>query len=299
MSRRPAIGTKSPLNLKEQVALLEARGFAVNGQDTELARFLYDNSYYRLSGYWRYFQNAPHRGDNRFIAGATLSNIRDVYAFDATLRNILMEGLCDFEVAVRGRLAYHMSEANDGVDSYLRPSTYLPSTYDNGTEMRVALLDAIRLELRRTKERSVTKYRDSGQAIPVWAAMEVMSFGTVSKMYRLLSDRRVKEIVAKRFGVNESRRLDSTLHSLSILRNACAHHGRIWNRVVTVKPFVMKKLMTDSDRDIYYGTPWSWLIVLADLVDGVRRDMSFSSTLFSHLDDHPEYMDGLKRPQSR
>ncbi|AZZ53770.1 Abi family protein [Rathayibacter festucae] len=291
--------SKPSLSIAQQIELLRERGFDGAVSDSVLARFLYDHSYYRASGYWRYFQVAPHDGDNRFEPGVTLDRIRDLYRFDAVVRSIVMDGLSDLEIAVRARLGHHLSEGEDGAGRYLRPHTYATPRSRNGAAMRVDLLRTIGAEVARTKEHCVAKYRDTGDVVPVWVAMEVLSFGTVSKMYRLLDDEPVRETIAKGFGLNESRRLDSTLHSLSVLRNVCAHHGRIWNRVVAVKPFVLNRLRTEADPSIYLGTPWGWFVVLADLVDGVRGGSGFSTKLFDFIAGHPEWEDGLKHPHRR
>ena len=56
-------------NLIELIQLLRDRGLAVDpSEEIQLTRFLLDVNYYRASGYWRYFQAAPHLGDNTFKA---------------------------------------------------------------------------------------------------------------------------------------------------------------------------------------------------------------------------------------
>ena len=291
--------SKPSLSLDQQIELLRERGFDPAVPDATLARFLYAHSYHRASGYWRYFQVAPQEGDDRFEPGVTLERVRDLYRFDATIRSIAMDGLADVEVAVRARLSHHLSDGEDGAGRYLSPRTYTASPSSHGRRMRIDLLTTIASEVTRTRERSVAEYRDAGASVPVWVAMEVLSFGTVSKMYRLLGDEQARETIAKAFGLHESRRLDSTLHSLSVLRNVCAHHGRVWNRVVTVKPFVLNRLRQESDSSIYLGTPWGWLVVLADLVDRLRGENGFSTRLFAFVAAHPEWELGLKRPHTR
>lgn len=50
---------KAPLDISGQIALLRSRALPVDGHEDRLLRLLIDNNYYRLSGYWRYFQHAP------------------------------------------------------------------------------------------------------------------------------------------------------------------------------------------------------------------------------------------------
>ncbi|MFF1574137.1 Abi family protein [Leifsonia sp. NPDC058292] len=287
---------KPPLTLPEQLALVRHRGLQAGESDMLV---LYSHNYYRLSGYWRYFQRAPQDGDDSYESGTAMVDVMNVYRFDLELRNILLEGLSEVEIAVRSRLAYRLAICEAGEQCYLMTATYRSEVDGGGTDQRARLLQSIAAELDRSKERFVTRYRSMGIPIPIWTAVEALSFGTVSKMYRLLADEPIREQMAKEFELGTSTRLDTTLRSMSVLRNVCAHHGRIWNRVPTVPPFVLKSLRVDYDKSIYHQTPWAWFAVLAHLVSTVRRDSSFGDSLFSFVDDFPQYSQGLKHPHNR
>lgn len=69
---------------------------------------------------------------------------------------------------------------------------------------------------------------------------ECVSFGTWSKLYKHLQKAEPKhpnpkKEIAKVFGLSVSL-LESWLHGLSLLRNTCAHHGRVWNRRFGYRP---------------------------------------------------------------
>ncbi|WPP00446.1 Abi family protein [Pseudomonas sp. HR96] len=57
---------------------------------------------------------------------------------------------------------------------------------------------------------------------------------TIGQLSRLFSDLHLhhRKTVAAKFGYNESV-LVTWLKSLTILRNVCAHHGRLWNASIT------------------------------------------------------------------
>ena len=63
---------------------------------------------------------------------------------------------------------------------------------------------------------------------PAWIVFEILPFGCVSRIYENLK-RPFRKAIAEKFGVEESI-LQSWLHALSVLRNSCAHHSRVWNR---------------------------------------------------------------------
>lgn len=79
--------------------------------------------------------------------------------------------------------------------------------------------------------------------LPVWAAVECMSLGTLSMLYGNLdpdtgtsdSSRGVQAEVAEAFGTKPYY-LRSWMHHLTTVRNIAAHHDRFYNRVMTIRP---------------------------------------------------------------
>lgn len=61
-----------------------------------------------------------------------------------------------------------------------------------------------------------------------------MSFGSLSKMYRGMwkSD---KKTIAHNYGLQPDV-LESWMHHMTYVRNLCAHHARLWDRVWSIKP---------------------------------------------------------------
>lgn len=294
---------KDPYTLAQQIDLLQGRGLTLDVTDRQhVARLLLDHNYYRLSGYWRYYQQAPHLGDNQFRPDASMATIERVYAFDASLRQTLLEGLADFEVAFRSRFAYFIATMH-GPCTYLRQSSYRPETVHRRDRTVVNLAEEVQAsilsDLRRSREDYIRHHVERSEPIPIWVAVESLSFGTISKAYRLFADDDVRYKVSRTFEVPDPLFLASLGHSFSVLRNICAHHGRVWNRRPEVPLKVLKSLKHDRDKSIYHQTPWAWLVMLAFLVDKIRRDQTFSSKLWDLIDDHEEFQEGLKYPHRR
>ncbi len=84
------------------------------------------------------------------------------------------------------------------------------------------------------------KYGDVHKDLPVWMATEVMTFGTLLTFYRGCSHK-VKQSVASMLGVSDTV-LGSWLLTLNTTRNICAHHGRLWNRVMGTKPMIPRAI---------------------------------------------------------
>jgi len=77
---------------------------------------------------------------------------------------------------------------------------------------------------------------------PVWKTLEVISMGTLSKLYANFSDSAAKHAVAREFGLKHHKFLRSWLECLAVLRNCCAHHSRLSNRVFPVKPMMPERM---------------------------------------------------------
>lgn len=282
------------LPVEQQVEKLQANGLTVGGDDRAPAQqLLLDHNYYRLSGYFRYFQVDPRSGKNRFTTEATFDRIRTAYELDLQLVEHLRRGLAEFEVVFRSRLAYYIAKSS-GPDSYLAERIYADQ---NGARSR--LLNDISRDLKQSEERFVRHHDQLGETLPVWAAVEVMSLGTTSKMYGLVLDSEgVFKPVAARFGISH-RASRPIFRSMTVLRNVCAHHSRIWNRN-DIKVEAPRVAWTDSDRNIHKNTPWAWIWTLGYIVDQVRNDHSYSESLWDFIDSTPDwFVDGLTDPSDK
>jgi len=206
------------------------------------------------------------------------------------------DGLSALEVTFRSRFAYYCA-MNMPADAYLDNASYIDHKYPDGREIRDSLITDIGTELDRSKERFVTHHRRSGDPVPIWAAVEVLSFGTVSKTYGLLDDRAVRTGVSKSFGLPNPQFTASVIRSLVVLRNICAHHARLWNRVPDVPTPVLNRYKTSDPQMYQTATPWSWFVMLAHLVDTIRRDDLYSTELWGHINAQPTLLSGYKNPR--
>lgn len=83
-----------------------------------------------------------------------------------------------------------------------------------------------------------TKYSNS--LPPSWISIEITSFGTLSMLYSNLLPGKEKRAIARHFGISDSV-FSTWLHSIVYLRNICAHHSRLWNRSMSIRPQFPRK----------------------------------------------------------
>lgn len=228
--------TKPWKSWADQLATLESRGILVRDR-AEAEAFLSHVNYYRLSGYLLAFEKSRHV----LIPGATFEQVRAAYEFDRVLRDLVTEALEVVEVDVRTAIAYHFGQHYGAYGHTSANRFFRRPTSHHGAKLggfdHAAWLGNIRLEAGRSRERFVEHFKQTYSGfpdLPVWIVTEVMSFGSLSRMYQgmLATDQRA---VAQRYGV-QPRFLASWLHHLVYIRNVCAHHSRLWDRAWAIKP---------------------------------------------------------------
>jgi len=262
--------SKKPLTIEEQADLLLSRGLIA--RKDELIRLLKSVNYYRFSGYALPFKISY--SDN-FLANTYLADIVDVYEFDRELRFLLFEGVKRLEIYFRTKIAYHFSHKFD-------PFAYkdlanLPRFKKRQHEL---FLKKIREEVRHSKEQFVKhfkkKYDDDYPYLPIWMVVELLSFGSVSKLFASF-DEDLAGVLARPFAVH-SKVLIAWLKSICYVRNLCAHHARVWNRVLGVMPKLPKK------EDYWKGVSNKQIFAIILI-------MNF---LFSRIDDQADWAIKLK-----
>jgi abortive infection bacteriophage resistance protein len=146
------------------------------------------------------------------------------------LRDLVTEALEILEVDFRAVIAYEFGQRH-GAFGHIDATTFFGSFHHANWLLR------LQEEADRSSELFVEHFRNNYAQfpdLPIWMAMEVMSFGALSKMFQgmIRGDQRP---VARRYGV-QPRDLVAIFHHLVYLRNLCAHHSRLWDRVWAIKP---------------------------------------------------------------
>ena len=187
---------------------------------TVVRKFLASTNYYRFTGY-----AIPFLRDNdreNFIEGVAFENICEIISFDEALRNLVAQALRAVEIDFRTTLAYEHSQVH-GAMGYKSGANF------NDTRMHGEICKKICDEIDNSKEQCVAHFKNNYNGeIPIWAAIEVVSFGRVSRLYAAMKSQDQNN-VAKRYRM-QSKTLGSYIQHLSVVRNLCAHHARIWDR---------------------------------------------------------------------
>ena len=124
---------------------------------------------------------------------------------------------------------------------------------------------------------------------PVWKTLEVVSMGTLSKLYSNFSDATAKHSIAREFGLNHHKFLRSWLECLAVIRNCCAHHSRLYNRVFPIKPQMPVRLsgVWITDLSFREQTLYPQLCYLVYWLNSISADHTFVKDFKHLLHEHP------------
>ncbi|OAV72536.1 Abortive infection bacteriophage resistance protein [Bacteroidales bacterium Barb6] len=158
-----------------------------------------------------------------------------MYCFDSELCALIFDSVKDIEVSFRTKMVNEYALLTGDSHWFLRKGLYINEQVYEDT------LGIIRHEIDRSKKKEefISHYYDTYHTPsfpPAWTTFEVVSFGTLSRLFSCLDSgiEPCKKIAAE-FGLYDVKTLRNWIYAISILRNCCAHHSRIWNRRFHVK----------------------------------------------------------------
>ncbi len=184
--------TKRPIDYPQQIQMLKGRGLIINDEKRALEQ-LRIISYFRLANYLR-----PMEQDkiaHIFKPNSTFENALDLYYFDKELRVLIFRAIQSIEIALRTKIIHHVS---------LKYGAFWFTDINLCTNQRMFTenLNHIQQELQRSKEDFIQEHfaKYSNPTFPpVWKTLEIVSFGSLSKLYCNLSDTAIKKQIARDF----------------------------------------------------------------------------------------------------
>lgn len=301
---------KPPLSASDQLELLKQRGLVI-ADEQRAVRLLEVVTLFRLCPYMRPFEIGG--GSHQFKEGARLSDIVKIYRFDGSLRRIIMEALERVEVAIRACISNHMCCKYRDSHWYLRADFFQKQYSHEGLlkevrEKKDKELEAFEREKNRISNSHASEEQKRGRIDsrmrdnysrfygatygnpdlpPSWAIFEDLSMGTVSKMFQGLARDSDRKSIAHQFDV-PGEVLVSWLHTLTFVRNICAHHGRLWNRELSVPPKLLKAWCLSEERNLPSPARRIYIVatILAYLMPRINPDTRWRERFLEFVEDH-------------
>jgi abortive infection bacteriophage resistance protein len=255
---------KPALTFEEQLDQLIERGLVVADQDGALS-ILEQISYYRLSAYWYPFrlQNADGSPSNDFRKNASFEKAVALYEIDRELRALVFDAIERVEISFRTTLTYTLAHSY-GPYALEKADTFRKD-FDHSN-----ISEKIHSELERSQEVFLKhfrkKYAGYPERVPIWMTSETFSLGTLSRLFKGMKPTD-KAAMSKRWRIHH-KVAENWLHTLTYVRNLCAHHARLWNRELSIKPLVPRNEPT-----------WAW----AESDSRAKKRVYFILYLLRHM----------------
>ena len=228
---------KTPLSFQDQVSLLKQRDLVVDNEPKAID-YLQEISYYRLSAYFLPYQKTK----DKFNPNTNFKQIIETYSFDRELRLLVFDCIERIEVAIRTQMVYCMSmhyndsHWQDNQNLFITPYyNKIGNLVDPYSDFQSIISKA---KTARTPEVFIKHYIDhynKPSNPPSWMCLELLTMGELSHLYRGLKNNSDKKRIANFFDVHPTVFV-SWLHTLTYVRNICAHHSRLWNRDLAIEP---------------------------------------------------------------
>lgn len=249
-------------SIDEQLEILRSRGLTIT-DDEKAKDFLLRNNYYRISGY-----SLTLRKNDQFSKTATFQNIVDIYNFDHELRHIILQYIEIIEVQMKSVYAYEFTKVHG-------PVGYLDASFFTDFQKHKEIIDkANQQKKQRLSHEAYLKHfvNDLHQDIPLWAYVDLLTISDISFLYSI-SEQAIKDAVAQTFGLTMNKGsniLGSYMHSMTIIRNLCAHGSRIYNRLFEQKPSLNKRekalLIKNADGTIDNAHFYGFVLIMKRLL---------------------------------
>ncbi|WNY27888.1 hypothetical protein MmiEs2_00660 [Methanimicrococcus stummii] len=273
--------SKPSYSVQNQIERLKGKGLQFE-KEYEAESFFQYNNYYRWKGYAYHFQD--HNALNSLFTKTThFETITEIYNFDRELRSLIFSSIETIEIALKAQIIYQYSLVY-GSHWYLNPDLF------RDKRMYLDSMKVLFGEVSGSKEMFIghylNKYNDPSLP-PVWSCLEIVSFGYMSKFFKNLKGGNCKKDVAQMFGLADPNILDNWIQCISVLRNICAHHGRLWRRKflpVTIPKNPSKCFVNDigSPFDLYAP-----ICCIKYLSDRINPNNDFKEKLKILLNKYP------------
>ena len=208
----------------EQIDILTNQKGLIVTDKCVTKNLLINIGYFTLIGGYKYpFKNPMTK---KYI-DTTFADIYAFYKFDRDLRELTFRYLCEIEMKIRQVVSYCFCEKyGDEQNFYISTSSYRSEAkFASDIAKLTNILKNIAIS---NKEHLyLVHQRKSHQNVPLWVAVNALTFGQISKMYTLLPFD-LQSAVAQEYPFVNEKELEQFLKSLTLFRNVCAHNERLY-----------------------------------------------------------------------
>ena len=189
-------------------------------------KILFKTGYFALiNGYKEIFKNPD---TNQFRAGTSFEDLYKLYCFDNELRSVFIKYILIVERNIKSSLSYHFCDTyGDSQEDYLNIQNY--DYTGKKKEVIQTMLKIMSGQIRKDSDYEyIRHYMKNYHNIPLWALLNVLTIGQLSKIYACQRGR-VKIKVVQDFGSIKVNEMEKMLMVMTKFRNVCAHSDRLFD----------------------------------------------------------------------
>ena len=252
---------KPAFTFEQQLDRLVDRGLIIDDRAYALSKLKTIN-YFRLSAYCYPFRIRDEHSNvtSNFIQDANFDEVIKLYEFDRHLRLLVIDAIERVEVYIRTLMTYHLGHTY-GSFGHTDASNFHPR-FDHPR-----WLEKIEEEATRSTDVFITHYKRkySGfPTLPIWMSAEIMSLGSLSFGYAGLKNDD-KRAISRQLDLHHYK-LKDWLHKLTYVRNVCAHHSRLWNRSLSIRPATARSRTRNQSTNLRNDRIFFILLILRNLL---------------------------------
>lgn len=273
--------TKTYASPTQLVSLLRSRGLAI-WDEARAKEYLRHIGYYRFSAYLYPLLTTP-KENHVFKSGSTFDNALVMYRFDRHLRLLMFNQIEKIEVAVRSSIVNISSRETGNPFWMTDPSCF----YD--AKQFVKTKQLIDTELVKSREEFIEHFRNtySEPYPPAWMLAEILPLGVLTKIYENIKSNQIRKKIAQEFSLNVPVFM-SWMTIITVTRNNCCHHSRVWNRTFALRALTMRRMTRPwistnvNQQKVYFS-----LCIIKYFLDIISPNNDMTSKLQSLLSDYP------------
>ena len=273
--------TKTYASPNQLVSLLRSRGLFMDNE-AKVENYLKHIGYYRFSAYLYPLLKTP-KANHMYKADATFDKALNMYRFDRHLRLLMFNQIEKIEIAVRSAIVNITSRETENPFWMTDPSCY----YDVNQFLKTKQL--IDSELTKSREDFIEhfRYTYSEPYPPAWMLAEILPLGVLTKIYENIKSNRIRKLIAQEFALNVPVFM-SWMTIVTVARNNCCHHARVWNRMFALRALTMRHMdrpwisMSVNQQKVYFS-----LCVIKYFLNIISFGNDMTAKLRSLLLDYP------------
>lgn len=273
--------TKTYTSPAQLVSLLQSRGLIIEDA-TKTENYLRHIGYYRFSAYLHPLLTLP-KENHIFKNGATFNQALTMYRFDRHLRLLMFNQIEKIEIAVRSAIVNITSRETGNPFWMTDPTCFYDATQFAKTKQ---LIDA---ELTKSREDFIEHFRNTyvEPYPPSWMLAEILPLGVMTKIYDNIKSNQIRKKIAQEFALNIPV-FKSWMTIITVTRNNCCHHSRVWNRTFALRALTMRHMSrpwisaTINQQKVFYS-----LCVIKYFLNIIVSENDMTEKVVSLLADYP------------